>query len=52
MHKDKDFQFYPFFSQLFPFLILLPNNYDPQHFCPQNIKSLTEIHETWWICRP
>ena len=33
-----------FLSQLFPFLILLPNIYQLQH-----IRSLNEIYETWWI---
>ena len=33
-----------FLSQLFPFLILLPNIYQLQH-----IRFLNEIYETWWI---
>ena len=33
-----------FLSQLFPFLILLPNIYQLQH-----IRFLNETYKTWWI---
>ena len=44
--KVRVFNFSPF-SLCCPFLMLLPNVYQPQH-----IRSLNEIYETWWICKP